>query len=52
MSDEAVLSVTIPERPGAVYFRSGHGKRNVTEFNYRYETAAAARLCGADGDAG
>jgi threonine dehydratase len=42
---EAVLSVTIPERPGAFRaFCNAIGKRNVTEFNYRYETAAAARV--------
>ena len=42
---EAVLSVTIPERPGAFKaFCNAIGKRNVTEFNYRYETAAEARV--------
>ena len=42
---EAVLSVTIPERPGAFKaFCSAIGKRNVTEFNYRYESAAEARV--------
>ena len=42
---EAVLSVKIPERPGAFRaFCNAIGKRNVTEFNYRYETAAAARV--------
>ena len=42
---EAVLSVTIPERPGAFRaFCNAIGKRNVTEFNYRYETVAAARV--------
>jgi threonine dehydratase len=42
---EAVLSVTIPERPGAFRaFCNAIGKRNVTEFNYRYETAVAARV--------
>ncbi len=34
---EAVLSVTIPERPGAFKaFCQALGKRNITEFNYRY----------------
>ncbi len=34
---EAVISVTIPERPGSFKkFCSALGKRNITEFNYRY----------------
>ena len=42
---EAILSVTIPEQPGAFRaFCNAIGKRNVTEFNYRYETAAEARV--------
>jgi len=42
---EAVISVTIPERPGAFRsFCSVIGKRNITEFNYRYEDADAARV--------
>ena len=42
---EAVLSVTIPEAPGAFKaFCNAIGKRNVTEFNYRYETATDARV--------
>ena len=42
---EVVLSVTIPERPGAFKaFCSAIGRRNVTEFNYRYETAAQAKV--------
>lgn len=42
---EAVLSVKIPERPGAFRaFCSAIGKRNITEFNYRYESAAQARV--------
>ena len=42
---EAVFSVTIPERPGAFKaFCGAIGKRNVTEFNYRYESAAEARV--------
>ena len=42
---EAILSVTIPERPRAFRaFCSAIGKRNVTEFNYRFETAKEARV--------
>ncbi len=42
---EAVISVTIPERPGAFQaFCRALGKRNITEFNYRYEHADAARV--------
>jgi len=42
---EAVLSVTIPERAGAFRaFCSAIGKRNITEFNYRYEAAGQARV--------
>ena len=34
---EAVISVTIPEKPGAFKkFCATLGKRNITEFNYRY----------------
>ncbi len=34
---EAIVSVTIPEKPGAFHaFCSALGKRNITEFNYRY----------------
>ena len=43
--NEAILAVTIPERPGS--FRSfceAIGTRSVTEFNYRYADAAAARV--------
>ncbi|MEM9175962.1 MAG: threonine ammonia-lyase, biosynthetic, partial [Myxococcota bacterium] len=42
---EALLAVTIPERPGA--FQSlcrGLGDHAVTEFNYRYGTASAAHV--------
>ena len=39
------MSVTIPEQPGAFRaFCNAIGKRNVTEFNYRYESAAEARV--------
>jgi len=42
---EAIFSVTIPERAGAFRaFCSAIGKRNITEFNYRYESAAKARV--------
>jgi threonine dehydratase len=42
---EAVISVTIPERAGAFKkFCSALGKRNITEFNYRYEDAEQARV--------
>jgi len=42
---EAVFAVTLPEKPGAYKkFLSLIGKRNVTEFNYRYHTAAEAHV--------
>ncbi|MFI4923582.1 MAG: threonine ammonia-lyase, biosynthetic [Vicinamibacteria bacterium] len=42
---EAVLAVTIPERPGSFRkFCKLLGKRSVTEFNYRYADASAAHL--------
>jgi threonine dehydratase len=42
---EAVLSVTIPERPGSFRtFCSALGKRNITEFNYRYNDARDAQI--------
>jgi threonine dehydratase len=42
---EAILSVTIPERAGAFRaFCSAIGKRNITEFNYRYESSDCARV--------
>ena len=42
---EAVLAVTIPEQPGAFKaFCQAIGKRNVTEFNYRYSDAGAAHV--------
>ena len=42
---EAVLAVTLPERPGAYKkFLSLIGKRNVTEFNYRYHTVDEAHV--------
>lgn len=42
---EAILAVTIPERPGAYKdFCKALGKRSVTEFNYRYADAKDARV--------
>jgi threonine dehydratase len=42
---EAVFAVTLPEKPGAYKkFLALIGKRNVTEFNYRYHTAAEAHV--------
>jgi len=42
---EAILAVTIPERPGSFKrFCALIGKRNVTEFNYRYADADRARV--------
>ncbi len=45
---EAVLSVTIDERPGSFkQFCSVLGKRSITEFNYRYADPVAAQIyCG------
>ncbi len=42
---EAVLMVTIPEKPGAyLTFCELLGKRNITEFNYRYAGGAKATI--------
>ncbi|MDN3637442.1 threonine ammonia-lyase, biosynthetic [Simiduia curdlanivorans] len=42
---EAILAVTIPEKPGAYkQFCKAIGKRNITEFNYRYGDKSAARI--------
>ena len=42
---ETILAVTIPERPGSLKtFCSLIGKRNITEFNYRYADKDAARV--------
>jgi threonine dehydratase len=42
---EAILAVTIPERPGSFKrFCALIGARNVTEFNYRYADAEQARV--------
>ena len=42
---EALLAVTIPERPGSfLRFCELLGNRSVTEFNYRYESEQAAQI--------
>ena len=42
---EAILAVTIPERPGSFReFCELLGKRSVTEFNYRYADPRVAHL--------
>ncbi len=42
---EAILAVTIPERPGAYQkFLNVIGKRMVTEFNYRYDDPQKAQI--------
>ncbi len=42
---EAVFAVTLPEKPGAYKkFLALIGRRNVTEFNYRYHTASEAHV--------
>jgi threonine dehydratase len=42
---EAVLAVTIPERPGSFKrFCAVLGNRNITEFNYRYADATEAHI--------
>jgi len=42
---EAVLAVTLPEKPGAYKkFLGLIGKRNITEFNYRYHRAEEAHV--------
>jgi threonine dehydratase len=42
---EAVISVTVPERPGSFKrFCSILGRRNITEFNYRYADAGSAQV--------
>ena len=42
---EAIFSVQIPERPGSFRkFCALLGKRNITEFNYRYASAESARI--------
>ncbi|MGQ0834525.1 MAG: threonine ammonia-lyase, biosynthetic [Gammaproteobacteria bacterium] len=42
---EALLAVEIPERPGSfLEFCGVLGRRSVTEFNYRFESARAAQI--------
>ncbi len=42
---EALLAVVIPEQPGSfLHFCQALGKRNVTEFNYRYAGPEAAQI--------
>jgi len=42
---EAVFSVQIPEKPGSFRkFCTMLGKRNITEFNYRYSSSADAQI--------
>lgn len=42
---EMIISVTIPERPGSFKkFCSALGKRNITEFNYRYADQHEAQI--------
>lgn len=42
---EAVISVTIPEKPGSFRtFCSALGRRNITEFNYRYADETSAQV--------
>ncbi len=42
---EAILAVTIPERPGSFReFCALLGKRNITEFNYRYADSRIAHI--------
>ena len=42
---EAVISVTIPEKPGSFrLFCSALGRRNITEFNYRYADQGSAQV--------
>jgi threonine dehydratase len=42
---EALLAVEIPEQPGSfLRFCEALGSRNVTEFNYRYDSAARAEI--------
>ena len=42
---EAVLAVTIPEKPGSYHhFINMVGKRSITEFNYRYSHSTSAQI--------
>lgn len=43
--NEAILAVTIPERPGSFHaFCEAIGARSITEFNYRYADSADAHV--------
>ncbi len=42
---EAIIAVTIPERPGSFKaFCEAVGKRQITEFNYRYHSSSEAHI--------
>ncbi|MGY0219982.1 threonine ammonia-lyase, biosynthetic [Endozoicomonadaceae bacterium StTr2] len=42
---EAIMSVSIPERPGSFKaFCEAIGRRNITEFNYRYHSTESASI--------
>lgn len=42
---EAVISVSLPEQPGSFRaFCSALGRRNITEFNYRYASGGSAQV--------
>lgn len=42
---EAIIAVTIPEKPGSFKrFCEAIGKRQITEFNYRYHTDSTAHI--------
>ncbi len=42
---EAIIAVTIPERPGSFKaFCEAVGKRQITEFNYRYHSGSEAHI--------
>jgi threonine dehydratase len=42
---EMLLGVTIPEKPGSFrQFCAAIGKRNITEFNYRYASSKGAQV--------
>jgi len=42
---EAIISVTLPEQPGSFRaFCSALGRRNITEFNYRYADTGSAQV--------
>ncbi|MCB1842352.1 MAG: threonine ammonia-lyase, biosynthetic [Halioglobus sp.] len=42
---EAVICVSVPEKPGSFrQFCRALGRRNITEFNYRYADASSARV--------